>query len=301
MQCFLGLGPTKDRLPVPLHILSDNFEAANCLFGSLTSEINGHVYDYCEPPLHKLTQKTSQFISRKPINNKVLALPTIAKRDYMPQLFCQDFARDFAHVLLRNAGVFLVSISCNDLVADPISQSESVLYWLRIVERQTKCADVNKVVVVGMYDGCADQDLQSIHKHIRLLNAALFESDVYRQLFDQNKIRGGNEKCSYVFMFDISKPTESSCQLCICIEQCMDVFIKKAERFDSACYERTFDGLNDALLLLSSKKDITMPRKDQKMSFDLQGKPVYALETLQAYSAALMNESMPGEKIMPCK
>ena len=284
---------------------------------------NSHMYDYCESvrskPLHTVTQgstKTDQFISRKPINNKVLtadysssllafkpllSLPTIAKRNYIAQLFCQDFARDFSHVYLRNAGVFLVTISCNDLVADPISQCENILCWLRLVVRQTKCAAANKVVVVGMYDGCADQDLQSIHKHIQLLNAALFESDVYPQLFDQNKykIGGGNQQCSYVFMFDISQPTESSCQLYICIEQCMDVFVKKAKEFDSVCYDSictTFNGLNDALLQLSSKEDIAMPRQDQKRTFDLQQKPVHALETLQAYSIALMDKSIPGEK-----
>ncbi len=39
-----------------------------------------------------------------------------------------------------------------------------------------------------------------------------------------------------------------------------------------------------------------MPRQDQKRTFDLQQKPVHALETLQAYSIALMDKSIPGEK-----
>ncbi len=310
---FFYIDSKEEHLPTPIYLLSDQFECSNCLFGYLTSEMGDpttHMYDYCSPVSQSLSQ-SEKYIFRKPLSERILtadystlllafkpllSLPT--KRNYIPQIFCENFARDFSQVFLRTAGVFLLPIWCSDLAASPLTLFEQLLYRLRLFERHAKCADVKKVVIVGMHEG---GDLRSVQTHVELLNTALFECDVYKQLFDQNKYKKAvyaNQKHNFLFLFDTSQPIKSSNQLYMCIEQCMDVFAEKTKRFDPACYKSVFegfDGLNNDLAKLSTTKGIVVSRKDQEMLYKQEGKPSHALETLQAYTTSLMDKSIPGE------
>ncbi len=310
----LDLSSKQESLPIPIYFLSENFEYSNHLFGCLTSDsevenLNGHLYDYCSP----VSLTSENYIICKPLSQGLLAadystslrafkpllsLPSLPRRNYIPQMFCENFARDFYHVFLRAAGVFLLPLSCSDLIVNPLTQCEQLLFRLRLIEQHTKCADVKKVVIVGMHDGV---DYHSVQKHVDLLNSALFECDVHKQLFDQSKYRisaNGIQKHSFVFMFDTSQPVESSNQLYMCIEQCIDVFAEKVKRFDSTSYKHVFegfDGLNNDLSELSDLKGVIMSKSEREMLYKSQGKPSHALQTLQAYTTTLMDDSMPSQ------
>ena len=154
-----------------------------------------------------------------------------------------------------------------------------------------------------MYNGQEKDDLEQITKYVGILNEALQESELNKQLFGQNRQQLSRtmskiQPC-YVFMFDVSRCVDCCYDLYECIEQCMDLFAEKALYYYPETFEKVFkafDGLNVAVRELSSLTKIVASPEDL-MALCMQ-KPDYALATLQAYSTALIDSNSIGKLVM---
>ncbi len=253
--------------------------------GSLCSNYANSEHSPTTPITLKPTQKIIRMVSVK----------NTASRHYIPQMFLPGFERRFAHIFLRTAGLYLVTGWLKDLADDPLIQYENLSFWLRLIQQRTH-GDEKRTIIVGMYDSQEVDDMEQITKYVDVLSEALHESDLHKQLFDQNQYkRPASGKHSYVFKFDIAHPVDSCYDLYSRIEQCMDLFAEKTYRFYPECFERVFkafDGLNVALRELASMKKIVASSEDLKTL--CRQKPGYALGTMQAYSPSLINPSIPG-------
>lgn len=234
-------------------------------------------------------------ITPKPIT-RMVSVKNTASRHYIPQMFMPGFERRFAHIFLRTAGLYLVTGWLKDLADDPLIQYENISFWLRHVQQRT-VGDEKRTIIVGMYNSGEVEDLAQINTYAEILSEALHESDLHKQLFDQNQYkRPASGKHSYVFKFDVARPVDSCYNLYSRIEQCMDLFAEKTYRFYPECYERVFkafDGLNVALRELASMKKIVASSEDLKTL--CRQKPDYALGTLQAFSPCLIHPNIQGE------
>ena len=368
------LDPTREDLPIPLFILSDNHKAANSLFQWLTtgvgprrnsslqvptpgtqisdssalSEISDPKFQPRTPesgvsaqndngdvnPLESSLKKKPNKLSfpidsdksmrrasissnftnadysptttpgKPPPFGRLLSInrENIASRRYIPQMFCNGFERRFADIFLRTSGLYLVTAWFKDLADDPLIQFENISYWLRLIQQRTGCADEKRTIIVGMYNGLEKDDLEQITKYVGILNEALQESELNKQLFDQNRRRlsgatSETQHC-YVFMFDVSRFVDCCYDLYERVEQCMDLFAEKALYFYPETFEKVFkafDGLNVALRELSSLTKIVASPEDLKTL--CKQKPDYALATLQAYSTALIDSNSTGKLV----
>lgn len=325
---FVGVDPVKEVLPIPVYILSDDLDTANHLFKNLTTDVKptqmpkSKADDTLITPspqikkqasaMKQFSPKSDEFVERKLISDTLTRAETsclrpstkpaasLPARNYILQLFFKDFSKLFAHVFFQEAGLFVIAVSCSELLKDSLSQYEKILNWLRLIQKQTKFADLKRIIIVGVFDGGCES-LRSVQARISLLNKVLEENDMYNlQLFDQDTNEAvGAENRSYVFLFDVSQLAQSCSQLYMCIEKCVKVFAERAKRFNSENFKvlfEAFDGLSVALNELSSMRAVTMKTDDVLMNSDLPDKPSHAFETLKAYSTALMDRSISGEK-----
>lgn len=222
----------------------------------------------------------------------------IANKRYILQMFQKDFDRRLVHLFLRPSGLFLVTAWLEELADDPLIQYENLSYWLRLILTHVSSFGEKRVMIIGLFDSRELESLNKIQKYVNYLNNALRESESHKHLFDWNRERRlPAEKHQYrlVHMFDISQSVKSSRNLLSHLNECMDLFIMKRFYYDKPFFTsvfKAFSSLNVALKELSALSGVSAS------SIDIQAicsqKPAYALETLAAYSTALVNVSKGG-------
>ena len=174
---------------------------------------------------------TAPVTSKTPKITRMLSVKNMANRHYVPQMFTAGFERRFAHIFLRTAGLYLVTGWLKDLADDPLIQFENLSFWLRLVQQRT-VGDEKRTIIVGMYNSQEKESLPQILSYVDILSEALHESDLHKQLFDQNQYkRPASGKHNYVFKFDVAHAVDSCYELYSRIEQCMDLFVEKTYRF----------------------------------------------------------------------
>ena len=226
----------------------------------------------------------------------------IADKRFILQMFQKDFDRRLVHLFLRSSGLFLVTAWLEELADDPLIQYENLSYWLRLILTRLSSFGEKRVMIVGLFDSREHDSLNKIQEYVRYLNNALRESELTKHLFDWNRERRlPTEKRQHrlVHMFDISQSVESSRHLLARINECMDLFIMKTSYYDKSFFTsvfKAFSGLNIALKELSTLSGVLASPTD--LQTICHQKPAYALETLAAYSTALVNVSKGGIQIL---
>ena len=198
---------------------------------------------------------------------------------YILNMFTHEIDRKFVHLYLRQSGVYLVVVSLEDLVEDPVIQFENLLFWLRLVQTYVGPNGIKRVMVVGMSDGHMDGERE---KECRTnLEGALREAE-----FQHMYVRG----VISVMPFDRSRPKMSLEYLCKCIRKCMEDMISRAWHMDWNFYNNVFwpfNGLTKVLQSLSYSQEMLMPADSILSLYKYTCSNFF--DTLAAYSPGLID------------
>ena len=173
---------------------------------------------------------------RPPVHRQVSTPPEVVVRRYILQMLRPEVDRQFTHIFLKSSGIFLIVVSLEEIIAEPLIQFENLFYLLRLIHTHMKPADLKRVIVVGMYHS----SLLPEHHRYRLLqcvnhlNAAVRAAQM-NQNYGLPLKEGG-----FVFLFDCDHPKTELLYLCACIRSLMDVFMDRAWHFRRNYYEAIF-------------------------------------------------------------
>lgn len=173
---------------------------------------------------------------RPPVHRQVSAPPEVVVRRYILQMLRPEVDRQFTHIFLKSSGIFLIVVSLEEIIAEPLIQFENLFYLLRLIHTHMKPTDLKRVIVVGMYRSSA---LPEHHRYrllqcVNHLNAAMRAAQM-NQNFGLPLKEGG-----FVFLFDCDHPKTELLYLCACIRSLMDVFMERAWHFRRNYYEAIF-------------------------------------------------------------
>ena len=198
---------------------------------------------------------------------------------YILNMFTQEIDRKFVHLYLRQSGVYLVVVSLEDLVEDPVIQFENLSFWLRLVQTYVGPNGIKRVMVVGMSDGHMDGEREK--ECLTNLEGAIREAE-----FQHMYVRGSMS----VIPFDRSRPKASLENLCKCIEKCMEGVTSRAWHMDRNFYEnvfRPFNGLTKVLHNLSCSREMLMSADSILSLYKYASSNFF--DTLAAYSPGLID------------
>ena len=206
-------------------------------------------------------------------------IPSVDKR-YILNMFTQEMDRKFVHLFLRQGGVYVVVVSLEDLVEDPVIQFENLSFWLRLVQTYVSPSGIKRVLIVGM----ANSGVLSQREHECLghLEGALRESG-FQHVYD----RDGTS----VIVFDRSKPRSSVEHLCHSIGRCMDAITTRAWHMHRQFFEsvfQPFSGLTEVLSSISRSSKMLMSADTMQSLY--QYAELNYFDTLAAYSSALISD-----------
>lgn len=207
--------------------------------------------------------------------------PFVDKR-YVLNIFTQDVDRKFVHLYLRQSSLYLVVVSLEDMVEDPVIHFENLSFWLRLVQTYTKPSGVQRVIIVGMSDEplTGERELECLDN----LEGAIREVGFQHVYNCQNKS---------IIRFDRSSPRASVERLCSAISKCMDEVVQRAWHFHREFFDnvfRPFTGLTEVLQQMSRSQE-TMVSADSLLSVYQFADPNY-FDTLAAHSSALVDDRL---------
>lgn len=204
---------------------------------------------------------------------------TVEKR-YILNMFTQEMDRKFVHLYLRQSGVYLVVVSVEDLVEDPVIQFENLSFWLRLVQTYVGPSGIKRVMVVGMSDGHMDGEREK--ECLANLEGAIREAE-FQHMF----VRGSMS----VIPFDRSRPRASLEHLCKCIGKCMEALTSRAWHMHRNFYENVFQpfsGLTEVLHSLSRSREMLMSADSILSLYKFADSNFF--DTLAAYSSGLIDD-----------
>lgn len=205
--------------------------------------------------------------------------PSVDKQ-YILNIFTQKMDRKFVHLFLRQSGIYLVVVSLDDFVEDPVIQFENLSYWLRLVQTYVKPAGIRRVMIVGMSDG----PMASMKERECLINleGAIKEAD-YQHVFLMDNVS--------IINFDRSAPAASVDRLCSAISRCMDAVMQRAYHFNKSFYDQVFQpftGLTGVLLQMNRTQDLVVSPDNLLLIYKYCDDNYFS--TLAAHSSALVDD-----------
>lgn len=218
-------------------------------------------------------------IAGNPPYFRQITYPSVDKR-YVLNMFTQEMDRKFVHLFLRQSGIYLVVVSLEDVVADPIIQFENLSFWLRLVQTYVSPPGIKRVIIVGMTDGQMNGEEEQ--ECLANLEGAIKEAEFPHVFFKDN---------TSVIHFNRSTPKVSVDHLCSAIGKCMDAVMQRAFHFNKEFYDHVFQpftGLTNILLQMNRSLE-TVVSADNLLSIYKYCDDNY-FNTLAAHSAALVDD-----------
>ena len=213
-------------------------------------------------------------------------IPYVDKR-YILNMFTQEMDRKFIHLFLRQGGIYVVVVSLEDLVDDPVIQFENLSFWLRLVQTYVGPNGIRRVLIVAMANsGAVTEREQECLNH---LEGALREAE-FQHVYDRDG--------SSVIIFDCSKPRGSVEHLCLSIGRCMDAVTTRAWHMHRQFFQSVFQpftGLTEVLSSVSRSADMLMSADTLQSLY--QYAELNYFETLAAYSSALISDRRECEHV----
>ena len=207
--------------------------------------------------------------------------PYVDKR-YILSMFTQAADRKFAHLFLRASGLYLVVISLEDLVEEPMIQFENLSFWLRLVQTYIRPSEFKRVMIVGVSDGPVDGERE--RECLRNLEGAIEE---YEHVYHRDR--------SYVIPFNRKTPKASLDFLCQSISRCMETLLKRGYHMHRQFFEKVFQpfpGLTRVLSSLSHSKELLMSPESLLSIYQMED--LHYFDTLSAHSSALISDKGEG-------
>lgn len=205
--------------------------------------------------------------------------PFVDKR-YILNMFTQKMDRKFVHLFLRQSGMYLVVVSLEELMEDPIIQFENLSFWLRLVQTYVRPNGIKRVLIVGMSDGPATGE--RVQECLSNVEGAIQEAE-YQHVY--------NRDGTSVIVFDRKNPRASVERLCVNISKCMDVTMTRSWHMHRPFFEsvfQPFQGLTEVLSSLSRRKDMLLSSDALQSMYQYADLNYY--DTLAAYSSALISD-----------
>ena len=172
---------------------------------------------------------------RPPVLRQASTPPEFVVRKYILQMLKPQVDRQFTHLFLKPSGIFLIVVSLDEIVAEPLIQYENLFYLLRMIHTHMRPSDIKRVIVIGMYHSSrAVRHRGRILQCVNHLNAAIRAAHM-TQNFTLPVKEGG-----FVFMFDQDHPSTELVYLCGCIRSLMDIFMERAWYYRRQFFEAIF-------------------------------------------------------------
>ncbi len=202
------------------------------------------------------------------------------EKQYILNMFTHSMDRMLSHLYLRESGLYLVVVSLEAMIDDPLIQYENLSFWLRLVQTYVKPSLIRRVMIVAMCDGTMNSSKEEC-ECLEHLEGAL--QDEFHHIYIK---KGGGS----VILFDRTNPKSSVENLCSCINKCMDVVMNRTFFMNPSFFKivfQPFTGLTDVLSGISSSSETTMSA-DRLLSLYKYTDPNY-FDTLAAYSSACIS------------
>ena len=202
-------------------------------------------------------------------------------RNYILNLFTQEMDRRLTHLFLRQSSVFIVLVSLEDVIADPVIQLENLLYWLRLVQTYVEPSGVPRVVIVGMCDGPMDGQVEQ--QCLSHLEGAIRDQE-FQHVFSKNNVS--------LIHFNRSAPMDCVPHLCLAIDKCVDAMVQRVWHFNRPSFDLMFSpftGLTEILIKIDRWPQIVASADDLHSMYKFYDEHYFS--TLAAYSSALISHN----------
>ena len=304
-----------DLLPIPLFILGDNNALRQELFHILASpdasESSEGDIEFRKSSLLKGFTTSHKYMQRQEISVKLsesevrsysqyhtknpiyLTQDTLSRQQFILHVPTQDLDPQMVHIYFKSSGPYLIVISLEDLVKNPLSQYSKLFYWVNLIHTYIGSEKTKRMIIVGMYSRSRINE-DDLLKSLDLMNKILQQYSQAVRLPIQDR--------GFVFKFDREDRAHCCQDLFSSIVHCLTILRQSAYNYDNRLYMSIFEPFQSfhkiASKIALNHDGKVIERKEEvcQWYYELTQKhvPQHYYETLMAYSPVCISKGCEG-------